>query len=227
MGDIVQFLYQLNLIMKLFIFFAAAALAKKNKDEGEDSKKKDKPKKEKPALPGLNGSALEAMNEVKALGASMSTMYLEDLTSYGKKDYKVNANGVTKWLNKMEKGFQQKIARCGAEFWENPILPDRRRRAKEGGKKGQEIQVMDEVDSGLCDTFMGHVSGLVDWTALYMQECCGIKKKKNKPDEKKCVKAGDKFTKKWKKIMGAFHHGAKNQPDGPLCSEDWQPVFNN
>jgi hypothetical protein len=75
-----------------------------------------------------------------------------------------------------------------------------------------------------CERFNGHVNGLVAWTESYMVECCFMTKKKNN-STKKCTKAGDKYVKKWKKIMTKFTQGAINQEAGARCAEDWAPTF--
>ena len=64
---------------------------------------------------------------------------------------------------------------------------------------------------------------ILDWTDKYMAECEYTVNKKNKPSTIGKVKDGAKFTKKWKKVVGAFHHGAVNQPNGSLCNREWVP----
>merc|ERR1711997_536297 len=84
-------------------------------------------------------------------------------------------------------------------------------------------QENDYVMNSLCVKFNGFVNELINWTDDHMTECCYIRKKKNKPEQEKCMKGGAKFTKKWKKIMVAFSGGARNQPDGALCDESFVP----
>ena len=78
----------------------------------------------------------------------------------------------------------------------------------------------------MCDEFNGNMQGIISWTEKYMAACTYTKSKKNGPDETNTIKDGAKFIKKWKKVVGAFHHGAVNQPNGPLCKRDWEASYN-
>merc|ERR1712136_357153 len=43
--------------------------------------------------------------------------FLNDIESYGKKDYTVNAAGVERWIMKMGKAFQDKTSKCGTGYY--------------------------------------------------------------------------------------------------------------
>lgn len=113
--------------MKLFYFWAAAAMAKKP---------------ENPIQRTLQGPAAKAFAKTQAPMSEMQDFYLEGIQSYGKKDWKVNAKGIERWVKKMEKAFAKKIDKCGDNYWENPMDPDgnfansRKRRDAEGERGG-------------------------------------------------------------------------------------------
>jgi len=191
--------------MKLLCIFVAAAVA-----GGE-----------KPKIPKLSGDAKEAFDSIKKSAADrMSDMYLDKLENYGKKDYTVNAAGVQKWMAKMEVEFRKKIAVCGADYWMadpadmEPVV--RRRRAMD--------DAMDFSMDDVCNEFNGYTDALVEWTNTYMVECCFMTQKKNNSSQK-CTKPGDKYVAKWKKIMRAFHHASRFQPNGALCADEWTPTW--
>merc|ERR1712130_28668 len=198
---------------KLYYFVAASVFAKKE-------------------LPPLSGDAKAAWADTKGPSESMESMYRDEMVGYGKNDWNVFADGVIRWVGKMEKDFKGKIAKCGANYWENPMTSEsgadwRKRREIDQSVRGERSKRSEKAtESGpiqmneWCDRFNGHVNGLVAWTETYMVECCYMVDK-----SKKCIKAGDKYVKKWKKIMSKFTQGARNQEAGARCSEDWEPTF--
>ena len=67
---------------------------------------------------------------------------------------------------------------------------------------------------------------IIDWTSRFLAECKYTANHNSKPMVG-TQKDGSKFIKKWKKVVGAFHHGAVNQPNGPLCEKEWTPSYEN
>ena len=67
---------------------------------------------------------------------------------------------------------------------------------------------------------------IIDWTTRFLAGCKYTTTQNSKPIVG-TNKDGSKFIKKWKKVVGAFHHGAVNQPNGPLCEKEWTPNFEN
>jgi len=206
--------------------------------------------------------------------------FLNDIESYGKKDYTVNAAGVERWIMKMGKAFQDKTSKCGTGYYSEseqqmPQVSNRRRRSEEseeekalkkkdkgkGGKKknctgkGKNKVCTDATEApateapateapateapateaptepagpnALCESFEASMQKIIDWTDKYMAACEYTINKKKAKGQKGTVKDGAKFTKKWKKVVGAFHHGAVNQPNGPLCEKEGYVPFDN
>jgi len=205
--------------------------------------------------------------------------FLNDIESYGKKDYTVNAAGVERWIMKMGKAFQDKTSKCGTGYYSDSEMDkedemefeddtSRRRRSgeseeekakkkKEGGKKkknctgkGKNKVCTDDTEApateapateapateaptepagpnALCESFEASMQKIIDWTDKYMAACEYTINKKKAKGQKGTVKDGAKFTKKWKKVVGAFHHGAVNQPNGPLCEKEGYVPFDN
>merc|ERR1712042_232569 len=77
----------------------------------------EKKKNEEWTPDNLSGVALEAFNMLIAPLDNLQHQFLEDLTSYGKKDYTVNAAGVERWVLKMGKAFQKKVDKCGTDYF--------------------------------------------------------------------------------------------------------------
>jgi len=199
--------------------------------------------------------------------------FLNDIESYGKKDYTVNAAGVERWIMKMGKAFQDKTSKCGTGYYSDSEMDkedemefeddtSRRRRSdeseekafkkKEKGKKnknctgkGKNKVCTDATEApateapateaptepagpnALCESFEASMQKIIDWTDKYMAACEYTINKKKAKGQKGTVKDGAKFTKKWKKVVGAFHHGAVNQPNGPLCEKEGYVPFDN
>ena len=143
----------------------------------------------------------------------MESMYRNEMESYGKNNWNVFANGVSRWVGKMEREFQRKVDKCGQNYYTN----DRKRRAVPPSRPGGKPVQMNEW----CDRFNGHVNALVNWTETYMVECCFMVTDAKENSLKECTKGGDKYVKKWKKMMGKFFQGARNQPSGAKCSQSW------
>ena len=81
--------------------------------------------------------------------------------------------------------------------------------------------------NALCEAFEASMQNIINWTTKYMAACEYTVNKKNKPNTVGKVKDGAKFIKKWKKVVGAFHHGAVNQPNGALCEKESYVPFDN
>jgi len=112
--------------MKLFYFWAAAAMAKRP---------------ENPIKRTLQGPAAKAFAKTQEPMSDMQNFYLDGLQNYGKKKWEINAAGIERWVNKMEKAFAKKIAKCGDNYWENPMDPEgnfanSRKRRDEGERGG-------------------------------------------------------------------------------------------
>lgn len=137
--------------MKLCYFLAATVLAKKSK-------------------PPQSDEARKAWKEIKEPSEAMEKMYRDEMVDYGKNDWDVFAENFVKWVGKMEKEFKTKVAKCGDNFWDNPMtVNDRKRR---------EV-VSDAVDDGDEETVEGRKKG----------KGKGKKKKKNKGKGKEKGKA--------------------------------------
>ena len=72
-------------------------------------------------------------------------------------------------------------------------------------------------DNQICMDFRDKLNEMIDRTRLHMPECSYTAKKGGS----KILKADVKFTKKWRKVMAQYQHGAYNQPDGSLCEKEW------
>jgi len=251
--------------MKLFYMVVASALARKNQ---EDTFRK---KSYVPLKEGDYPEAFKVWWDEKSgfnkPAQAMQDMYNNEMVNYGKNDWAVFANGIKKWGEKLDTAFQKKLAKCGDNYWMDPMKPDKKPKDKEdrrrrdvdqsergngenkatkcskkekkanGGKCPEKTTAAPATTAGgddnngtggemneWCNRFNGHVNQLVAWTEAHMVECCFIQKKKNN-QTKKCTKGGDKFVKKWKKVMGKFQQGAHNQEAGPQCTKEWKPTF--
>merc|ERR1712136_281024 len=66
------------------------------------------------------------------------------------------------------------------------------------------------LDLTLFESFEATMQKIIDWTDKYMAACEYTINKKKAKGQKGTVKDRAKFTKKWKKVVGALHHGAVN-----------------
>ena len=174
---------------------------------------------------------------------ALSQMFLDELESYKKKNYEVNAKGVEKWmLEKLGKAFEKKCRLCGDDSFadlrkrrEAEEKPKRNKKNKDGKKKQKNAEeatteqpttttttttttstTTTTADESICHTFRDLMQPVLDWTKKNMKTCSYESKNNGKKENA----GGCKYEKKWAKIVHAFHHGAKNQPKGALCEEE-------
>merc|ERR1739848_886836 len=93
--------------MKLFYFIAASAMAKK----------KDKAPKEPVTL---SGDDKKAFAMVGSPSKAMESMYRDEMVGYGKNDWNVFADGVIRWVGKMEKDFGKKSRKMRKRILDKP-----------------------------------------------------------------------------------------------------------
>merc|ERR1712088_100859 len=60
----------------------------------------------------------------------LQDIYVSELEDYGKKEYKVYADGLKKWQGKLGKAFEKRVKKCGEEYF---YESSRKRRGGHGG----------------------------------------------------------------------------------------------
>merc|ERR1712227_710008 len=108
--------------MKLFYMVVASALARKNQED-TFRKKKYVPLKEGD-YPMAFKVWWDENSGFNKPAQAMQDMYNNEMVNYGKNDWAVFANGIKKWGEKLDTAFQKKLAKCGDNYWMDPMKPD-------------------------------------------------------------------------------------------------------
>merc|ERR1712241_955038 len=80
----------------------------------------------------LSDIAKEKFAETNAPIKNLQKLYTTKLENYGKKDYQVYADGLSKWQGKMGKAFEKRVKKCGDAYFSDE---SRKRRSEETEEK--------------------------------------------------------------------------------------------